>query len=165
MQKLKQRKSMVGLLGVFVVFFLVFPGCLGSKLQKRNTSPNATKNVAKTKDIAPTPLYRDFEDVLIPGELKVDMRSTSVYKISGSTAGILSLNGRVELNSLVSFFENNMAKDNWRALGSFKSSRTMLLFQKENRWCSIHITEKEFKIYIEIWVIPSIDEIGTGLLK
>ena len=31
-----------------------------------------------------------------------------------------------------------------------------MLFYKENRWCVINITEKEFMTYAEIWVAPTI---------
>jgi len=59
-----------------------------------------------------------------------------------------------------------MANDNWRILGSFKSSPlTIMLFQKENRSCLIKIIEKLTTTHVEIWVAPSIDEVESGLLK
>ncbi|MBW1822721.1 MAG: hypothetical protein JRI92_13440 [Deltaproteobacteria bacterium] len=74
------------------------------------------------------------------------------------------LKGRVEIGSLISFFEKNMAKDNWRLISSFKSSRTIMLFQKQNRWCVINITES-MSTRIEIWVAPTMSEPVEGLLK
>jgi hypothetical protein len=78
---------------------------------------------------------------------------------------VLALKGRVDINSLITFFENNMAKDNWRAVSSFKSPRSMLLYQKENRWCVISITDKGYTTHVEIWVSPTIGEVEGGLLK
>jgi hypothetical protein len=58
-----------------------------------------------------------------------------------------------------------MAKDNWRILGSFKSSPlSIMLFQKENRSCMIKIIE-EFYTHVEIWVAPRVNEVESGLLK
>jgi hypothetical protein len=69
------------------------------------------------------------------------------------------------MTSLSAFFENNMSKDNWQPVSSFKSPRTIMLFHKENRWCIINISEKEFSTHVEIWVAPTSNEAGSGLLK
>jgi hypothetical protein len=92
-----------------------------------------------------------------PRQLTVNKKLSFVYRTPGFSAGVLSLKGRVEMNSLLSFFHNNMIKDNWRLVSSFKSMRTIMLFQKENRWCVINITEKDFYTYVEIWVSPTLN--------
>ena len=120
---------------------------------------------AKEKDDKSVPLYYDFGDVLIPRELELDVNSSFVYHTSGFTAGILAFKSKAELGSMVNFFENNMAKDNWQAVGIFKSPRTLLLFQKENRWCVINITDNRWNTLVEIWVAPFSDISGSGLLK
>jgi hypothetical protein len=111
------------------------------------------------------PVYYDFGDVLIPRELEMDVSSSFVYRTAGFTAGILTFKSKAELGSMVAFFENNMAKDNWQAVGTFKSPRTLLLFQKENRWCVINITDNRWDTLVEIWVAPFSDLSGTGMLK
>ena len=111
------------------------------------------------------PVYYDFGDVLIPRELEMDVSSSFVYRTAGFTAGILTFKSKAELGSMIAFFENNMAKDNWQAVGTFKSPRTLLLFQKENRWCVINITDNRWDTLVEIWVAPFSDLSGTGLLK
>ena len=120
---------------------------------------------AKEKDDKSVPLYYDFGDVLIPRELELDVNSSFVYHTSGFTAGILTFKSKAELGSMVAFFENNMAKDNWQVVGTFKSPRTLLLFQKENRWCVINITDNRWDTLVEIWVAPFSDISGSGLLK
>jgi hypothetical protein len=97
--------------------------------------------------------------------MKVDRDTSFIYRTPGFSAGVLALKGRVEMNSLIAFFENNMAKDNWRAVSSFKSPRTVMLFHKDNRWCVISITEREFNTYAEVWVAPTITEVETDILK
>ena len=112
-----------------------------------------------------SPLYYDFEDVLVPRDLKLNTESSFVYHSSGLTAGVLVFRSEVERNSLIRFFENNMTKDNWRYVGSFKSPRTLLLFKKENRWCVINITENRWDTWVGIWVAPFSGNSASGLLK
>jgi len=75
------------------------------------------------------------------------------------------LTGRVEISSVVRFFEDNMAQDNWRLVTTFRSPRTMMIFQKPNRDCIINITEKQFKTEVEIWVAPTTRTQRETLLK
>ncbi|MGD8724437.1 MAG: hypothetical protein PVG00_10925, partial [Desulfobacterales bacterium] len=110
-------------------------------------------------------LYYDFGDVLVPKELKVDKKSSFVYQSGGFSAGVLVLKGRIDSSSLISFFERNMAQDNWQMISSFKSDRTMLLFQKARRWCVMNINDEMFSTYVEIWVAPTTQDGEAGLLK
>jgi uncharacterized protein YceK len=144
---------------MITVVFLV-GGC--SSLSKKDNK--ATAPASKTSS-AVAAKYYDFGDVLVPKELKVDKKSSFIYQTSGFSAGVLVLKGRIESSSLISFFETNMAKDNWNIISSFKSERTMLLFQKTHRWCVMNITDEAFNTYVEIWVAPTIKDTQTGLLK
>ncbi len=140
---------------------LFFTGCTLFKTKPDSTSGDINKPASK----GPAPLYYDFGDVLIPGELKVDKKESFVYNSTGFSAGVLVLNGRVEIDSLIAFFENNMIKDNWRKVCSFKSAHTLMLFQKENRWCVVSIHESNFTTHAKVWVAPTVSETGLGLLK
>jgi hypothetical protein len=117
------------------------------------------------EEAEPSPIYYDFGDVLIPLELEVDRDSSFIYHAPGFTAGVLALSGRVEASSLIRFFENNMAKDNWKLVSSFKSPRTIMFFNKANRSCIINITEKSFSSEVEIWVAPTLNGSETTLYK
>ena len=120
---------------------------------------------AREKDEKNAPLYYDFDDVLVPRELKLNAKASFVYQTAGLTAGVLVFTSKVERSSLIQFFENNMAKDNWQAVSSFKSPRTLLVFQKENRWCVINVTDNKWDTLVEIWAAPFGGQSGTGLLK
>jgi hypothetical protein len=111
------------------------------------------------------PLPSDFEDVRLPRELSLIKDQTFFMQATGFSAGVLSLKGRVDGNSLVTFFESQMRKDNWRLVGFFKSVRSLMMFYKENRWCVISITEKDFYTYAEVWVAPTLHPSESGLLK
>jgi hypothetical protein len=78
-----------------------------------SSTPQKTAGVgAGGKEGNNSPLYFDFEDVLIPRELKLNTESSFIYHSSGLTAGVLVFRSEVERNSLIQFFENNMTKDN-----------------------------------------------------
>ena len=157
MKKWMHRGTRWGIWGMMILL-LTATAC--SSTPKKTDGSEATE-----KNDQKAPLYYDFGDVLIPRELELDTDSSFVYHTSGFTAGILAFKSKVELASMVEFFENNMAKDNWKAVGTFKSPRTLLLFQKENRWCVINITDNRWDTLVEIWVAPFSDMSGSGLLK
>ena len=163
MTKSRQNRSLLAFIGVITAFFVLVNGCAGLK---SSTSKNDSKSSTKEqKEMGPIPLYRDFGDILVPGELKIEKKLTFVLETSGFIAGVNAYKGRVKVDSLIKFFKGSMSKDNWRMLGSFKSSSlTIMLFQKENRSCMIKIVE-EFNTRVEIWVAPRINEVESGLLK
>jgi hypothetical protein len=133
---------------------------------KRDTRTSEEPEPATTvRDVTSAPIYHDFEDVLVPSELKVDRKKSFVHHAPEFRAGVLVLTGRVEINSIVRFFENNMAKDNWRLVTSFRAPRTMMIFEKPNRDCIINITEKQFKTEVEIWVAPTTETAGGHVFK
>lgn len=148
-----------------LVLVLVAGGIAGCARLKHDTVGSEGATETAEEENTPGPLYYDFGDVLVPLELKVDKDKSFVYHAPGFTAGVLALSGRVDVNSLIRFFENNMAKDNWKLVSSFKSPRTMMFFTKPNRSCIINITEGSFKSNVEIWVAPTVGESETTLLK
>jgi len=163
MTSVRPRRTVLLCIGMMTVLLFIVSGCSALKTQKNSS----TSEVVVKKDKGDAPLYYDFGDILIPSELKVDKKSSYIVQSPGFLTGILALKGNVERNSLIAFFENNMAKDNWREITLFKSPRTstIMLFQKENRWCVININENSYNTYVEIGVAPAINEPEPGLLK
>jgi hypothetical protein len=155
-----QKRLYLAILISMITIVFAVGGC--SSLSKKDDK--ATAPASQTSP-AVAAQYYDFGDVLIPKQLKVEKKSSFVYHTSGFSAGVLVLKGRIEASSLISFFETNMAKDNWNIISSFKSERTMLLFQKTHRWCVMSITDEAFNTYVEIWVAPTTKDTQTGLLK
>lgn len=159
----RQIRIFVGVSALLLIF-AVFFGCARLK-----TGPKTTERpepVVTKQDKTPTPVYYDFEDVLVPSQLKVDKsRSFVFHHAPDFTAGVLVLTGRVEVDSLVKFFQNNMAKDNWRLASSLKSPNTILFFNKPHRGCIISISERQLKTEVEIWVVPTMGGIDEGLLR
>jgi len=150
------------LAGLLVPWFFIT--LLGGCASLRGDTVDSEEPVTE-EEAGPSPVYYDFGDVLIPLELEVDKSSSFIYHAPGFTAGVLALSGRVEATSLIRFFENNMAKDNWKLVSSFKSPRTIMFFNKANRSCIINITEKSFSSEVEIWVAPTMNEGESTLFK
>jgi len=130
---------------VMAILPIISSGCSGLRSGQTSVGPNS----------GASPLYYGFTDVLIPGELKEDKKSSYIIQSHGFSAGVLAFRGRVERGSLIAFFKENMARDNWETIGSFVSSRSILLFQKEHRWCVINIAEGDFYTHVEVAVVPS----------
>lgn len=112
-----------------------------------------------------TTIYYDFDDVVVPRELKVRRDATFIYESVGLKAGLMSLKGRVDTTSLIDFFEINMKKDNWRLVSLIKTPSTLMLFYKESRLCVIEIDEDNFNTYTRVWLAPVTGGTGAGLLK
>ena len=144
-----QSQAVMVWVGILAAFFFLFSGCA-------HFNKDEEEGAVEMQDLglAP-PVYYDFGDVRVPDELKVDNKSSFVYKTPGFSAGVLVLEGNVEIYSLIAFFENSMNTDNWEFVSSFKSPRTIMIFKKQDRRCVINITEKKFNTLVEIWVAPT----------
>jgi hypothetical protein len=140
---------------IFIVFVAIALFTTSCATTDSNTSTGGTSQAGIQKDQSSPPVYREFGDVLVPSEMDFVPDSSFVYTSSGLAAGVLTLKGRVEMDSLISFFQNNMTKDNWKMVSYFKSPKSIMLFQKETRWSVIKINEETIYTYVEIWVAPT----------
>ncbi len=130
-----------------------------------NSTTGGTSQAAIQKDQGSAAAYREFGDILIPGEMESVSDASFIYVTSGLAVGVMSLKGHVETDSLISFFQGNMAKDNWKLVSYFKSPKTLMLFRKETRWSVINITEGPYYSYAEIWVAPTLANADSSALK
>ncbi len=156
MKGIGSSKTVMTCVSFLATLFLMLSGCayLNPDVEEESADFQGT-------GFAP-PIYYDFGDVRLPEELKVDNKASFVYRTPGFSAGVLVLEGSVEIYSLISFFESSMANDKWEFVSSFKSPRTIMIFKKEDRRCVINITERKFSTLVEIWVAPTIikDKMG-----
>ncbi|NOX33893.1 MAG: hypothetical protein GXP56_09175 [Deltaproteobacteria bacterium] len=147
-------KSLVNILAIVLLAFFV-SGCLGDTFLK-NPEQGQTSGI-QSKSRKTTAVYYDFEDILIPMELKVVKDRTVVISTPGFTSGIITLKGRVERRSLFNFFSNNMQKDNWNVISQIKSpGTTIMVFQKTSRTAVITIRDEQLYTYVEVGVAPTV---------
>jgi len=107
---------------------------------------------ASTQAAAPSsPVYLDFNDVLVPPELK---RSANECYLSNGF-GRLVLSGRVDGDSLSKFFISGMPSTGWQVLDQYKYQGAIrLFFSKPDKISTILITENPMDTKVEIWVTP-----------
>jgi hypothetical protein len=150
MNRSHHRKTM-GIFALIASVSLIFIAGCAEMSGGRDGFPGQTRNREKL------PAYHDFNDVLIPPGYKLDKKSTFVFQTPGFSAGVLVFRGKIRLSPLIRFFNENMGEDNWRLISSFKSPRTLLIYNKENRWCVINISTGDSKV--EIWLAPTMENI------
>lgn len=105
--------------------------------------------------LTPRPIFYDFPDIPFPQELSVVRDDSYVFQAGPGKAGLLTLRGRVDGNSLINFFQSAMARQNWEQRGGFRYRRSVLIFEKSERTCVIKIHEKLYYTYVEVYVATS----------
>ncbi len=159
---MKNRLKLFIDVALFTSLLFLISGCMGSTIMNKGNSSAVASHDAEQNTIVkkkPTAVYYDFDDILIPKELKIVNDSTVLVSTPDYTSGIMTLKGRVEKRSLTVFFVNNMEKDNWNRVSQIKSpASTIMIFRKPAKWAVITIRENDFYTYVEIGVSPTIDK-------
>jgi hypothetical protein len=96
------------------------------------------------------PDVREFGDILVPREMNIDKESSAIHSRDGMSVGLLRLAGRVEQNSLIRYFQNNMANEGWRQLSLFRSPHSLLV-----------IEDGDFETFADVWVVPMNESIDA----
>ena len=99
-------------------------------------------------------IIREFPDVQIPKELKLDEGESFVFMSPELSTGLLVYKGNVDYDSLVRFFDESLTKSGWELRASLKYPRTLFFYQKETRVCLITMKTTTFNVQVEIWVAP-----------
>ena len=102
----------------------------------------------------PRPQYLDFPDIPIPMELDVRSAESNVFESGALKMGFITLRGRVDTNSLITFFTTALPREGWKLKGQFRYSRSMLIFEKQNKTCVMLLKESTIYTYVEIYVVP-----------
>ena len=144
------RKTFI--LGLVMILFAALAGC-----STLSTQDNASKDAGKAKKAEPIGTYQEFDDVLIPKEMKLNDKDSFVFETPRFKTGVLIYSGRVDHVSLANFFETNMANDNWKLRSKMKYGRTILVFEKPDRDCIINIIDQAFKTILEVYLAPRYD--------
>ncbi len=121
------------------------------------TKKEGASSAAKTSRAS----YYEFEDVLVPSEMKLDKKDSFIYTTSRFKAGVLTFTGRVEPDSLTAFFQNNMTKDGWRLISTFKFRETTLVFLKDERAAVVTIQEGLYNSKLQVRVGPTAEASGA----
>ncbi len=109
--------------------------------------------------------YFDFEDILIPQEMKLDAEKSIIFETPNLKAGALIFTGRVDPVSLFNFLMNSMPQDNWKPRSYFKYGRYLMVFEKTDKVCVIRIQEERFKTELHVWVTPRISGSESDMMQ
>ncbi len=149
-------KRIVVLFGV-LIFISTTASCTSiwpfDKSSEISVSQNKTQSDYSAKQSSK---YYDFEDILIPQELKLKSEESIIFESPNIKAGVVAFEANIEPISLFNFFMNNMPKDNWQLRSYFKYNRYLLVFEKPHKFCVLRIQEKRFTTNLQVWVTPRI---------
>ena len=150
------RKTFI--IGMVFVLLAALAAC--ATLSEKDTSEDADKSQKAESPGA----YQDFDDVLIPKEMKLNDKDSFVFETPQFKTGVLIYTGRVDHVSLANFFETSMVNDNWRLRSKMKYGRTILVFEKPDRDCIINIIDQAFKTTLEVYLAPRYDTEAKPLI-
>ena len=152
----KNRMNKKNLIYVFLILgVFTWSSCMFSAIEMKNKNKGGTApaKLVEKKTESSNPLYYDFKDILVPGELTEDKRHSSVIGTGENARGFIAFYGRVELRSVVHFFEVKVPEDGWKLISVMKSPfSTNIIFHKDKRWCLITLQEKGFTTEVGIGV-------------
>lgn len=158
------RFARVMAMAILPTALVLLGGC--SLFQQQEAQPQVTSAVSSQPagqgtTVSSTPAkspgrYYDFNDILIPPDMDLSKSDSILFRVGTFKAGLLVFKGNYTSASLVNFFIDNMAKDNWVLKSSFKYPKVALFFAKKGKTCVIYIDEGPFSTDVEIWVAPAL---------
>ena len=134
-----------------IIMSLIFLPCCSTVSNNNVSSSEGTAEETDIK-VGPVPVYYDFDDISVPSDMELDKKKSYIYETNITKNGILVFKGRVDVNSLVSFFKTNMPRDNWVFISSYKYKDYILNFRKGGKNCLITMYDKLFNTIVEIRV-------------
>jgi hypothetical protein len=149
----------IGLLAIFATLFIFSLGAIlgcASSAKKDQGTPSSDTGLRVS--------FSDFEDVPIPSEVSPNKKKTQLYSAGKGKVGLLTLEGRVDPDSLAAFFQNNLPRNGWKPMTSLKDRDHVLVFVKDDRMCLINISEGWFTTVCEVRVglLDKAPEPGKG---
>ena len=98
------RKPFVRLMALALLSLLLLSAC--ALFEKGPAKPEPQR----------LPDQREFDDVMVPRDMDIDREASAIYRRDGASIGILRMSGRIELSSLMRYFQNNLGNEGWRQI-------------------------------------------------
>lgn len=138
---------------ILITISLTLGGCFGSD----------SDSTADPVSSGMTYYYAEFKDVAIPKEMTAQNKDTFItYSSDGTKLGTQIFSGRVEMASLVDAMGAHLQRDGWTLRSSFRSTRSILIFERADRICSIYISEGMLETNMLVFVSP---KLAAGALQ
>ena len=155
-----KRHQLLGLTAALLVLTFL-PGCSswgGRSSPPPNPvsqQPQPPASPAPTLSATPRPQFYDFPDIPTPTELSLVSKESYTFQAGNLKSGLLTLRGRVDLNSVINFFQMAMPRENWKSKGGFRHRRSILIYEKPEKTCIIRLHEELYYTYAEIYLAPA----------
>jgi hypothetical protein len=104
--------------------------------------------------------YYDFDDIPIPREMKINVKESILYESQNIRSGMLLFSGRVNSDSLFSYFQTSMSNEGWKLISYIKYGTYIMTFEKPNKLCIIRIIDRSFTSELQIWISPKLSISG-----
>ena len=119
-------------------------GCNGMNMQNPFDTSTTTTNET---------YYDQFEDVPIPADMNIDRTRTLITTAQdGTRMGLLTAEGRIEINSLAQAMANNMSRQGWTLTGKMSGVKHMQVFEKDARVVVLYFYEQTVYTAMEVWM-------------
>jgi hypothetical protein len=103
--------------------------------------------------------FDEFQDVPVPNEMKVQNKDTYItYSGEGIKLGTQCFSGRVEMASLVKAMYSHMQREGWTLRSVFRSSRSIMIFEKPEKMCSIYISDGMLETSMLMFISPKLQK-------
>ena len=136
-------------------------------------SPAATTEEQSSSAMPPY-FPSGVKDVQIPAELELNREDSMFINTSSYNGGILTFEGRVEVNSVADFFLTTMQKNGWKMAGSIRYKNVLMAFVKPHKSCIIKVinTGISFKTRVNIYYTEDMESdadssyhSGNGIIR
>jgi hypothetical protein len=100
----------------------------------------------------------EFSDVPIPHDMSEERDKTYIsFAPSGMKCGVQHFSGRVEVVSLMNAMRRNMAAQGWILRALLRSRESILVFEKADSICTMHISDGRIYTGMIIFMSPRLD--------
>ncbi len=132
----------INLLALIGIFLLNLGGCAGFNPFDRGTS-----------DINDT--YRtEISDIPIPKDMGYVSSKSHISNTGGIKTGYMYFSGAVEWQSLQNACIYNLYKEGWSPMAIYKDKQGIMVFEKDERVCTVAVSNSFPSNTMEIWVTP-----------
>lgn len=107
--------------------------------------------------------YSEFPDVPIPNEMSEERGKTYIsFAPSGMKCGVQHFSGRLEVVSLMNAMRRNLANHGWTLRALLRSKESILVFEKNNLICTMHISDGMIYTDMIIFMSPRLEGDSTA---
>ena len=141
---------------VLVISTLLFSlaGC--ADLFNSNSSSDSSSGSTVSASSVSDYYYAEFDDIPVPTALSPSGTPTIIYTNTGIKSGSQAFAGRVEITSLNTFMINHLTKQGWGFKSAFRSDKSVLIFEKSDKFCVIYNIDGTITTTMQVFVTPKV---------